>query len=157
MPAANRRMRAKCLGMAGSARRRSSTRPDSRCTASIEFFKRAGDLKLRNMASATQSAVAELVCFDPACRKRYAITEVLYNCPSCGGLIEAEYPFADTDPERLKRLFRERRMSNAPLDQSGVWRYRELFPFIEDTRHVVTLREGNTPLLDAPQAAEYGG
>ena len=32
-------------------------------------------------------------------------------------------------PLALKRTWRERRMSNAPLDQSGVWRYRELFPF----------------------------
>ena len=57
----------------------------------------------------------------------------------------------------LKRTFRERRTSNAPLDQSGVWRYRELFPFLDDLRHVVTLREGNTPLLDGPIAAKYGG
>jgi threonine synthase len=48
-------------------------------------------------------------------------------------------------------------MSNAPLCQSGVWRYRELFPFIDDDRHIVTLREGNTPLLEGPRAAEYGG
>ena len=36
----------------------------------------------------------------------------------------------------LKRLFRERRTSNAPLDQSGVWRYRELFPFLDDLTHM---------------------
>jgi threonine synthase len=48
-------------------------------------------------------------------------------------------------------------LSNAPLDQSGVWRYRELFPFLADYTRVVTLREGNTPLLDAPLAAGYGG
>jgi threonine synthase len=46
-------------------------------------------------------------------------------------------------------------MSNAPLDQSGVWRYREMIPFLDDPASVVTLREGNTPLLDAPKAAEY--
>jgi threonine synthase len=109
------------------------------------------------MASATQSAVAELVCFDQKCRARYAITDVLYNCPQCGALLEAGYAHPDVDPDRLKRLFRERRLSNAPLDQSGVWRYRELFPFLEDYRHVVTLREGNTPLLDSSHAAAYGG
>ena len=38
-------------------------------------------------------------------------------------------------------------MSNAPLDQSGVWRYREFIPFLDDYSRVVTLREGNTPLL----------
>lgn len=48
-------------------------------------------------------------------------------------------------------------MSNKPLDASGVWRYREMIPFLDDEEQVVTLREGNTPLLGAPRAAEYGG
>jgi len=99
--------------------------------------------------------MAELICFNPDCRARYAITDVLYNCTKCGGLLEATY--ASIDARELKRVFRERRMSNAPLDQSGVWRYRELFPFLNDYAHVTTLREGNTPLLDAPIAAGYGG
>jgi len=100
--------------------------------------------------------MAELVCFNPACRTRFAITEVVYNCPRCGALIEAAYDFA-VEPAALKKCFRERRMSNAPLDQSGVWRYRELFPFLDDFSSVVTLREGNTPLLESRPAAEYGG
>jgi threonine synthase len=100
---------------------------------------------------------SDLVCFNPACRARFAITDVLYNCPKCGGLLEAEYDFSRIDAPALKKTWRERRMSNAPLCQSGVWRYRELFPFIQDDSHIVTLREGNTPLLDAPRAAEYGG
>ncbi len=102
-------------------------------------------------------AAAELVCFNHSCRARFPITEVLYNCPTCGGLIEAVYPAPATAPAELKRTFRERRLSNAALDQSGVWRYRELFPFLEDYANVVTLREGNTPLLEGPLAAEYGG
>src|SRR6202789_4491025 len=113
------------------------------------------------MPIATPTVAAELLCFNPACRERFRITEVLYNCPKCGGLIEAGYAAPDADAATLKRTFRDRRMSNAPLDQSGVWRYRELFPFIDfdagDDRHIVTLREGNTPLLSGPRAAEYGG
>src|SRR5207253_3725948 len=35
--------------------------------------------------------------------------------------------------------------------------YRELFPFLDDYGHVVTLREGNTPLLEGPIAAKYAG
>ena len=100
---------------------------------------------------------AELVCFEPACRACYDITEVIYNCPRCGGLLEAAYPGAAPEAGRLKALWRERRMSNLPLDQSGVWRYREFIPFLDSLEPVVTLREGNTPLLDAPRAAEYGG
>ncbi len=98
-----------------------------------------------------------LVCFQPDCRARYEITDVLYNCTKCGGLLEASYDFSAYDAAALKRTWRERRMSNAPLEQSGVWRYREMFPFIEDEAHIVTLREGNTPLLPAPKAAAYGG
>ncbi len=100
---------------------------------------------------------AELICFSPACRARFAITDVLYNCPHCGGLIEVSYPDWSYEPAALKKLWRERRMSNLPLDASGVWRYREIIPFLTETDRVVTLREGNTPLLDAPRAAAYAG
>lgn len=105
----------------------------------------------------SSSVQAELVCFEASCRERFAITEVLYNCPKCGGLMEAAYSGARPSAGELRDLFRQRRLSNAPLDTSGVWRYRELFPFLNDYAHVVTLREGNTPLLDGPIAAQYGG
>ncbi|MGH9673558.1 MAG: threonine synthase, partial [Bryobacteraceae bacterium] len=100
--------------------------------------------------------MAELVCFERQCRARFPVTEILYNCPRCGSLLEADYAF-DLDASALKNLWRARRASNAPIDSSGVWRYRELIPFLDDAVSVVTLREGNTPLLDAPRAAAYGG
>ena len=100
---------------------------------------------------------AELVCFAERCRARYPITEVIYNCPRFGSLLEAAYPPPATAPGDLKRTWRERRTSNAPLDQSGVWRYRETIPFLDNYDAVVTLREGNTPLLEGPRAAAYAG
>ena len=100
---------------------------------------------------------AELACFEERCRARFPITGVLYNCPRCGGLLEAVYGKPAQSAEELKKLWRARRTSNAPLDQSGVWRYREFIPFLEDYGSAVTLREGCTPLLPAPRAAEYGG
>jgi threonine synthase len=99
---------------------------------------------------------AQLACFAEGCRARFPITDVLYNCPRCGGLMEAVYDLKPADAAGWKQLWRERRMSNVPIDQSGVWRYREFLPFLDDYRHVTTLREGDTPLLDAPRAAEYG-
>lgn len=99
---------------------------------------------------------AQLVCIDENCRAPFPITEVIYNCPRCGGLLEVEYPDLQIDVEGLKRTWRERRTDNSPIEQSGVWRYRELIGFLDDYRWVVTLREGNTPLLDAPKAAQYG-
>jgi threonine synthase len=105
----------------------------------------------------SSSVQAELVCFEASCRARFAITEVLYNCPQCGGLLEARYSGTRPGAAALRDLFRQRRLSNAPIDSSGVWRYRELFPFLDDPAHIVTLREGVTPLLDSPIAARYGG
>ncbi|MBZ5578496.1 MAG: threonine synthase [Acidobacteriia bacterium] len=100
---------------------------------------------------------AELICFEEKCRARYPITQVIYNCPQCGGLLEAVYDKPEQSAPMLRRLWRDRRASNAPLDQSGVWRYRELIPFLPSYDGVVTLREGNTPLLESKQAAQYGG
>jgi threonine synthase len=100
---------------------------------------------------------AELICFEERCRARFAITDVIYNCPHCGGLLEVWYPPPAESPAELKRIWRERRTSNAPLNQSGVWRHREIIPFLESFERVVTLREGHTPLLPAPPAAAYGG
>src|SRR6202171_5520163 len=111
-------------------------------------------LHCKNMSSCVQ---AELVCFSASCRERFPITAVLYNCPKCGGLLETTYSGPRPGAAELRDAFRKRRLSNAPLDSSGVWRYRELFPFLNDNAYVVTLREGNTPLLDAPIAAQYGG
>ena len=100
---------------------------------------------------------AELVCFEPKCRARFPVTEVIYNCSRCGGLLEADYPDWKLDAAQMKSVWRARRTCNLPLDQSGVWRYREIIPFLDNLDSVVTLREGNTPLLPAPGAADYGG
>jgi threonine synthase len=98
-----------------------------------------------------------LVCFSPECRAKYPITEPIYQCKRCGSLLEAGYDWSPKETVNWKRLWRERRLDNSPLNQSGVWRYREALPFLSDPVHVVTLREGNTPLLSAPRAAEYAG
>lgn len=98
---------------------------------------------------------AQLACFEERCRARFPITDIIYNCPKCSGLLEVVYDFAGQDS--WKGLWRSRRTSNAPLDQSGVWRYREFIPFLHDYGSVVTLREGNTPLLESRRAAQYGG
>src|SRR5258705_11988894 len=100
---------------------------------------------------------AELVCFSQPCSSRFPITEPIYNCPKCGSLLEVRYSASPIPAQMLKSLWRGRRTSNTSLDQSGVWRYREMIPFLDNYNSVVTLREGNTPLLPALKAAEYGG
>jgi threonine synthase len=77
-------------------------------------------------------------------------------CASCGGLLAFETfaagPGAEVDRDRLA----DRRRSSDPRDRSGVWRYRELLPPIEFDA-IVTLREGDIPLYEAPRGAEYAG
>jgi len=101
--------------------------------------------------------LAELACFDQKCHARFAITEAIYNCPECSGLLEARFTEERLEPEVWKKTWRQRRTSNEALDQSGVWRYRELLPFDGHHHQAISLREGNTPLLYASRAAEYGG
>ena len=61
------------------------------------------------------------------------------------------------NPGALKWLWRERRCSAEALDQSGVWRFRELLPILDSFGNAVSLREGNTPLYHLPRAAKALG
>jgi threonine synthase len=98
-----------------------------------------------------------------------------FRCENCRQLFEVEYPSWSTtplesgvkasrdwrpNPSALRWLWKERRSSTEAIDQSGVWRFRDLLPILKDPNHAVTLHEGNTPLypllrmgraLDMPQ------
>lgn len=106
----------------------------------------------------TNQPSAYLHCIEVECNKRYKISERFYVCPHCGGLLDVAYDFALTDAvSDLKSAFCARRSSNDRLDRSGVWRFRELVPFVGDLSGVVTLFEGNTPIYQAPRSAAYAG
>jgi threonine synthase len=101
---------------------------------------------------------AQLRCIEPDCRAAYPINQRLYTCPACGGLLDVAYAFhLPASAEAMKARFRERRLSSQPLEQSGVWRFRDLLPFVADEARIVTLAEGNTPIYTAPRAADYAG
>jgi threonine synthase len=57
----------------------------------------------------------------------------------------------------LRWLWKERRHSGQNIDQSGVWRFRELLPILKEPNDAVTLREGNTPLYGMPFCAQAAG
>lgn len=78
------------------------------------------------------------------------------DCPRCGELLELVPDAPAIDPERLKQLWVERRASSDPRDQSGVWRFREFLPDY-DAADVITMGEGNSPIVRANKAAEYAG
>ncbi|MCU1300280.1 MAG: threonine synthase [Candidatus Sulfotelmatobacter sp.] len=83
-----------------------------------------------------------------------------FRCSRCGNLLEitdAAWKSGTLDAAALKSVWRDRRSSNAILDRSGVWRFRELLPTPASEQQVVTLREGNTPLYELPQTARLTG
>jgi threonine synthase len=83
-----------------------------------------------------------------------------FRCSQCGNLLEITDPSwnaASLNAAALKSLWHDRRSSNLPLDLSGVWRFRELLPASEFEQHVITLREGNTPLYELPQCSRDTG
>jgi threonine synthase len=83
-----------------------------------------------------------------------------FRCTHCGDLLEITYPqWKEAKPraESLKSLWSNRRLSSNPVDLSGVWRFRELLPSMDDEKQVITLREGNTPLYELPQCARITG
>jgi threonine synthase len=94
-------------------------------------------------------------CIDPSCTARFDINERIYVCPRCGGLLDIVQESA-TDPEQLRALWTRRLASFETRDRSGVWRYRELLPFVDESP-IVSLAEGNTPIYDAPISAAYCG
>ncbi len=82
-----------------------------------------------------------------------------FRCPQCGDLLEISYPawkHVKPDPETLKKTWRDRRLSSLPVDLSGVWRFRDMLPAIAD-QHVITLREGNTPLYELQRCSRATG
>jgi threonine synthase len=81
-----------------------------------------------------------------------------FCCSECGNLLEiTDSSWNSRNPTALKSLWRERRTLDEPLNLSGVWRFRELLPVPQSEQHVVTLREGNTPLYDLPQSSRITG
>jgi threonine synthase len=86
-----------------------------------------------------------------------------FRCAACGDLLEIVYPGWNTsDATRLnaaalRALWRQRRTSGLPVDESGVWRFREVLPSFHDWQEIITLREGNTPLYEMPCCAHIAG
>ena len=83
-----------------------------------------------------------------------------FRCANCRDLLEITYPAwkeHKLEPEQLTSLWRSRRTLMNDVDLSGVWRFRELLPGIDDERQIVTLHEGNTPLYELPRAAKSLG
>ncbi|HEY2934710.1 MAG TPA: threonine synthase [Acidobacteriota bacterium] len=98
-----------------------------------------------------------LRCSNSACAATLDLNDRTLTCPRCGDLLELSYELDFPDPEQLKRTWRQRRLSNDILDRSGVWRFREFLPQLYRPEMVVTMQEGNVPLLSGSRSASYAG
>jgi len=105
-----------------------------------------------------------LLCFGCGARIAGPQARPDFRCAQCGDLFEVEYAgwghrqgHDRPNPGALKWLWRERRSSSEGLDQSGVWRFRELLPILDNFGNAISLHEGNTPLYKLRNTAKALG
>ena len=77
------------------------------------------------------------------------------TCPRCGGLLEFTAPHG-IGRDALVQILRDRSGGSNAVDRSGVWRFRELLPHLDEER-IVSLDENEIPLQDAPRCAAWSG
>lgn len=106
----------------------------------------------------TRRSVSQLRCIGCG---RTALPD-RFRCEHCRDLLEIIYPGWDEkgpvglSAAQLKALWSNRRSSRDPVDQSGVWRFREILPDIPQTE-IITIKEGNTPVYELPHCARAAG
>jgi threonine synthase len=118
----------------------------------------------KDILSPVKAPTSELRCIE--CYRVAKQPGQRFRCEACGDLLEVVYPGWKTDQglrpsglnaASLKALWRTRRKSLVPIDQSGVWRFRELLPEFSDQHKIITLHEGNTPIYELHSCAGIAG
>jgi len=126
--------------------------------------------------AAARKQVAAQRCIDPGCGASYPVCEVRVACEACGGLLDVVYDWDEAWPEASRSFdrFEQRSATRGPrttagtgpateaaLDFSGVWRFRELLPFWklapQGEADIVTVGEGRTNLQRADTLAKKIG
>jgi threonine synthase len=100
----------------------------------------------------TGEAVVALRCAECGA----AAADGALTCAACGDLLAFDLETAAFDAAGFRATLAQRRVSNAHVDRSGVWRFRELLPPIAQAA-IVTLREGDVPLYEARRGAAFAG
>ena len=100
---------------------------------------------------------AYLQCIEETCGRRVDLKQDLNACAFCGGLLDVKYDFDSFDPEQLRETWRRRRLSDQVIDRSGVWRFRELIPFVDSSARIISLCEGSTPLVEVRRTGDWAG
>ena len=90
------------------------------------------------------------------CAGDYPLDQVIYTCPSCGGLLEVAHDvdaLSARDGAGWRRLFDERIGLRTRPHPSAVWSKKEwVCPVLRD-EHIVSFDEGGTPLIPAVSVA----
>jgi threonine synthase len=97
-----------------------------------------------------------LRCINDDCADKLDLHERALRCPRCGELLEVAAGPLMFSPQALKERWWQRRCSRDPRDRSGVWRFREFLPDYPP-QDVVTLGEGNVPLVRGVKSADWAG
>ena len=88
-------------------------------------------------------------CVSPRCGATLPVDDTSFRCPTCGGLMDVAYDWDRVEPPKSLREFEAKWSRRTdPVAFSGVWRFRELFPFARPDQ-VLTIGEGQTILQKA--------
>src|ERR1700722_8821842 len=101
-------------------------------------------------------------CINPGCGQTYGITEGKVACAKCGSLLDIQYDWSRLPVPKSLSFFEHRwatkgTTTEGSIDFSGVWRFRELFPFYRTEADIVTIGEGRTTLQTADLLAKQMG
>ena len=105
---------------------------------------------------------AFLQCINPACGHTHGVDEVRVGCAVCGALLDVAYDWSRLPVPKSLSYFEHRWATKGTgtagkVDFSGVWRFRELFPYYRTEEDIVTIGEGRTTLQDASLLARHLG
>jgi threonine synthase len=105
--------------------------------------------------------IAYQTCINPECRATFDLHEVMFRCPHCQELLDVEYQWERLALPTSMSFFEHRwgtrgLRAEGCLDFSGVWRFRELLPFVP-AKYIATIGEGRTLLeQNNPLARQLG-
>jgi threonine synthase len=107
------------------------------------------------MCSSKRTEAAYQKCINPDCGAEFDCSMVIFKCPKCGELLDAQYNWDKIPvPDKLGDFGKRWANRDNRLDFSGVWRFRELLDFCPD-QHKVTIGEGQTIMQQNCAIAEY--
>jgi threonine synthase len=96
-------------------------------------------------------------CIHADCGATVALDDTSFECRKCGSLMDVVYDWDRARPPRNLKEFEDKWARRTdPLEFSGVWRFRELFPFTRDDQ-ILTIGEGQTLTQRADAVGKYVG